>query len=273
MATKQRLGEILVENKLVSKQDVEQAVRIQVGSDKRLGHILVRMGTISADQLAITLAEQLEMEVYTISEEITPETRRILPRHLCKKYGVLPLKQNENNVLLMAMANPSDTEARNDIENYTGKVVEPVLMKYSDIDSSINKYIPLKLRDFFSPYYGTKIAQAGVVMSLCLILLLGGITYNYIYNTIYGTKSIAENSIIYKNHDLLVGVEKSGEINFFGRGAYAKGYYSVSFANPATFKSFILTRQGDLSNKQKDWLNRISQELPTTASNVITANN
>ncbi len=273
MATKQRLGEILIDNNLVSEQDIEQAVRIQVGSNKRLGQILVRMGVISADQLAETLAEQLGMNICKISDYITPEAKKILPRHLCKKYGVLPLKQDENNVLLLAMANPSDIEARNDIENYTGQVVDPVLMKSSDIDNSINKYVPLKIKDLFSPYYNAKIAQVGAAVSMCLVLLLGSITYGYIHKTIYGTKSVTESSTIYKNHDLLVGVENNGEIYFFGRGAYAKGYYSVSFANPLIFESFILTKQGDLSDKQRDWLSWISQQLPETSSQVVTINN
>ncbi len=273
MAARQRLGEILIDNKLVSEQDIKQAVRIQIGSNKRLGHILVRMGVISADQLAETLAEQLGMSICSISEHITPEAKNILPRHLCKKYGVLPLKQEENNVILLAMANPSDIEARNDIENYTGKVVDPVLMKYSDIDNSINKFVPLRMGDLFSNYYNTKIAKLGFAVSMCLILLLSGITYSYINKTTYGTKSLTKTSTIYKNHDLMVGIENNGEIYLFGRGAYARGYYSVSFANPLIFESFILTKQEDLSDKQKDWLSWIIQKVPDTAPQAITANN
>lgn len=111
-------------------------------------------------------------------------------------------------------------------------------------------------------------------MAVCLVLviLLGSFTYRYIRNATYGTKSVTAESTIYKNHDLMLGFDKNGKITLLGHGAFAKGYYSVSFNDPEVLRSFMKNRQADLSDKQKSWVDWVvaNHQLPQSRSLATT---
>lgn len=108
--------------------------------------------------------------------------------------------------------------------------------------------------------------KIGVSICLILILLVGNFTYKYIQTAKYGTLSVTSESTIYKNHDLMVGFDDSGKINLLGHGAFARGYYSVSFTNPEAFQAFLANRKSDLSDDQKSWLNWVLKEENFTNS-------
>lgn len=254
MASKQRLGELLVQQKIVSQDTVNDALRVQVGGNRRLGHILLRMGALSEDQLANTLSQQLEIQLTDVKAIFSPEVKKILPRYLCSKYGVLPLTLKENNIMLTAMADPSDNEAITDIEHYTGKVVEPCLARQSDINQAITKQIPYSIKDIFNPQANTRLTRVAATVALALVVVFGVATFNYINSARYGTVSHLANSTIYEHHDLMVGFDTSGKISLLGHGAYAKGYYSVSFDNMHSLTAFINSRKDEFSVKQSEWL-------------------
>jgi hypothetical protein len=254
MASKQRLGEILIKEKVVTEEILQQALRIQIGGNRRLGHILVAMKIISADKLAETLASQLDVPICDISSKYSQKVSGLVPRYLCRQYGVIPLAVEGNNVLQVAMADPCDVEAKNNLELYTDMVVEPLLARQSDIEREIPIRIPLGMKDFFSPQFSTNLTRAGVVVSLVLFLFLSAFTYQYIQQMTYGEKNIVDGTLTYKNHDLILEVDKKGELRFSGRSAFAKGYYSVTFSNREELKKFLERRRADFSEKQTDWL-------------------
>lgn len=272
MADKQRLGELLVEQRLVSRETIDQALRAQVGGTQRLGSILVRMKAISEDQLAETLSRHLDTPIITVGEHFSPTVRKMLPRYLCKQYGVIPLAEKDNNVLELAMANPADVEARNDLEHYTGKVILPTLARSSDISAEIPRRIPVGLADFFSPRASTRLTRIGVVGCLVLTVILGGMISRYISSERYGSVSVTGESTVYSNHDLVVGVERSGKIDLVGRGAYAKGYYAASFSDGQLLAGFVNSRQADFSAKQRQWLEWVmANKLPVATGQSLAA--
>jgi MshEN domain len=263
MVKKQRLGEILIQEGLVKQADIEQALRTQVGGNRRLGHILVRMKLISADQLVETLSSQLGLEICDFSNNTSSEASGMLPRYLCNKYSVLPLSLQGNNILEMAMADPCDEEAINNIEQYTGKVIQPLLARHSDIERAIPTRVPLSMKDFFSPQFNIALTRIGVAACLVMLLFLGGFTYRYVHETTYGTEEIADGSTVYKNHDLILEVDEKGGLKFSGRSAFAKGYYSVTFNSKQELSKFLERRQADFSEKQSGWLGwAVSKRLP-----------
>jgi hypothetical protein len=267
MAGKQLLGELLIHQNLVSQDAIDTALRVQVGGNRRLGHILVRMKAITADQLAETLAKQLDIPITDIDQKFTREVSRIIPRYLCRKFGVIPLKLKENNILEAAMANPSDEEAISDLEDYTGKVIEPCLARHSDIEREISRRIPLTAKDFFTPQANTWATRAVTAISLVLVLSLGIFTYNYVQKARYGTVTKTDTHVLFNNHDLIVGVEKDGKVSLLGHGAFSRGYYSVSFDNSEFLAAFVHGKTKDFSKKQREWLEwAISQ----TESDVLT---
>lgn len=260
METKKRLGELLVQQKIVSLEAVNDALRVQVGGNRRLGHILVRMGALTDDQLANTLSQQLGIPLTDVDKVFSAEVKHILPRYLCTKYGVLPLSFRENNILLTAMADPSDNEAITDIEHYTGKVVEPCLAKQSDITRGATQNIPYSIKDIFNPQVNTRLTRVVAMAALALVIVFGVTTYNYIQTARYGTISQLASSTLYEHHDLMVGFDTSGKISLLGRSAFAAGYYSVAFDNMDTLRAFIDSRKDDFSVKQNKWLEWVLNE-------------
>jgi hypothetical protein len=254
MAGKKRLGELLVEQGIVSKETVNDALRVQVGGNRRLGHILVQMGTVTDDQLADTLSEQLGIPLTDLDESFSSEVRKVLPRYLCTKYGVMPLALKNHKIMLTAMADPCDQEAITDVEHYTGKVVEPCLARQSDIARSIKRKIPYSLKDFLNPQRCTRISGAIAVSALVLVIFFGVMSYQYIQTAMNGTVLHLSDSTTYKHHNLTVDFDKSGKISFSGRSAFAPGYYSVAFKNTDRLRSFIKKRKDDFSVKQNSWL-------------------
>ena len=274
MATKIRLGELLVQQDIVSQEIINDALRVQVGGNRRLGHILIQMGALSDDQLANTLSQQLDIPLIDIDEVFTTNVKHLLPRYLCTKYSALPLALQTNNVMLTAMANPSDQEAIKDIEHYTGKVVEPCLARQSDVVRAIPKKVPYSIQDIFNPQNSIRLNRTIATIALALVVILGVSTYNYMQTAKYGTVSELDSSTLYEHHDLMVGFDNSGKITFLGHSAFSDGYYSVSFYDLHTLKAFIQSRKDDFSAEQAKWLKWVLiKEKSHDSSNSIIAKN
>lgn len=253
MAEKLRLGELLLQSQLITEEELKQALKMQVGGNRRLGRILVQMGVITPDELLEILSKQFDLPIIEPSEEYTQEAQTLLPRYLCNKYEVFPLGVIKEKILKVAMADPSDSEAITNIEHYTGKAVQPCLAKQDAIDKAIKKCIPLSFRDFFNPQSFTRWSWAASLVTLVLIVAVGLFTYRFYHLTKYGTVTHSTEATIYKNHDLMVGFDLSGNTTFLGRGAYANGYYSISFENPEALGLFLDHKKDDLSTKQYEW--------------------
>lgn len=254
MAEKLLLGEILKQQNLVSQSTIDTALRVQVSGNRRLGQILVKMKAITADQLAQTLSEQLDIPIIDVDEKFSPQVKKILPRFICQQYGVLPLAEKDCNILEVAMSNPSDTEAITDLERYTDKVVEPYLALDSTISKEIKRKIPLSSKDFFTPKNANITTRSIATVALALVCALGYFTYKNIEQTRYGTVSTTESHVLYENHDLILGVDKQGKVSLLGHGAFSKGYYSVSFDNMEVLQTFLRSKEKDFSKKQRQWL-------------------
>lgn len=274
MASKIRLGEFLVQENIVSKDTINDALRVQVSGNKRLGAILLRMGALSGDQLATILSQQLDIPLIDIDKEFSPNAQKTLPRYLCNKYGALPLANKKNNILLMAMTDPSDQEAITDIEHYTGKVVEPCLARETDINKAIPKKIPFSVKDVFNPQANTKLTRYMATAAFALVIILGVASYDYIHTANYGSVSHLKNSTIYEHHDLLVGFDKTGTISLLGHSAFSDGYYSASFNNIPTLMAFISSSKDDFSTEQTEWLDWVlKKESPKDSIKASVASN
>ena len=251
---KKRLGDILTDKGLASSEQIDEAVRIQVGGNRRLGYILLKMGVISDDQLMEVLSQQMDVPIISIDQEFSHEVKSVLPKYLCQKYTVLPVCKGNNNILNIAMIDPSDDTAIADIESYTGMVVKPMLARGKDISEAINRYIPFSTKDIFNPQVYGRFAKITTAIALILLFVIGWVSYRYILNEKYGTISATADTTTYKNHDLMLGVEESGKISLLGHGAYTKGFYSVNFPSADALKTFIEQKRENFSDKQAEWL-------------------
>ncbi|MEW6429108.1 MAG: hypothetical protein AB1568_13855 [Thermodesulfobacteriota bacterium] len=258
---KKRLGELLVARGLVTQDVIEAALRLQVGGNRRLGHILITMGVLGGDQLLEVLSEQLGMPIVDVAGEFSGAEKRTIPRYLCRKYGVLPLSREANNVLRLAMMNPMDDEAIADIERYSGCAVKPELARQSAIDAAISKYIPFSANDLFNPQVFGWAAKAMTAVALVLAIVIGGLALRYWHVERYGTVTRTQELVVFKNYDLMVEIESAGQIALRGRGAHAPGFYSVSFPAVTGLRQFLATKEEHFSEEERKWLDWVLRRV------------
>lgn len=253
MTTKKRLGQVLIDKGLVSPEQIEEALRIQVGGNRRIGYILTKMKLITSDQLQDVLSDQLDIPIIDIDQQFREDVKNILPRYLCRKYTVIPISMARNNVLNLAMMDPSDEDAIRDVEQFTGKVVRPLLANARKINVSIERHIPRSLSDFRNSPISFNFIKTAAGILILVLCLAGFFSYKYIQTEKYGTITRSGDVTTYKNHDLMVGVEKDS-ISLMGHAAYAQGFYKVSFNNAEDLKAFLTRKKESFSEKQYSWM-------------------
>lgn len=150
-----KLGEILVRENLINPQQLREALEYQRQSGGRLGSNLVKLGFISDDVITAVLSRQygvpsINLELFQIDEE----TINLISQEVALKYSVLPISK-VGSTLTMAMADPTNVFAMDDIKFMTGLNVEPVIASEASVQIAIGKY-----------YSGSKsIEVAGVGLS------------------------------------------------------------------------------------------------------------
>ncbi len=254
MAVKKRLGDLLVESKLLTEHDLNKALRLQVGGTRRLGYLLIKMGFISEDQLHAVLSRQMDLPIVSVREEFSPAVKKVLPKYLCNKYSVIPLAPGENNTLKVAMVDPSDDEAVRDIEQYTGKLVRPVLASKTDISSCIRSLIPWTMRDIFNSQVSTRLTAGIATFALVLILIIATQFYRERQYEQFGKVTSTAGLTVYENLELILGFDGQDKVSLLGHGAYSSGYYSVTFEDSRSLKRFVDSRKDDFSSRQLEWL-------------------
>ncbi|MEI8349090.1 MAG: GspE/PulE family protein [Candidatus Omnitrophota bacterium] len=135
-----RLGEILVDEKIITQEQLDEALKEHERTGDFLGQILIRRGFIGEGQLARTLSQQMGVPYLNLKEVPIDEalTRRV-PAKLVWHYKIMPIKL-DGNVLTVAISNPFDMWPLDDIEVNLGFRVERVLSTPSDITQAIKKY-------------------------------------------------------------------------------------------------------------------------------------
>ncbi len=139
LGQKRRLGDILIEKGLITEQDLNKALTIQNKSGEKLGEILLKMGTIKEEDLYSALAEIYNVPYVNLEDvAIDADTVRLVPEHICRRYKVIPLRMDGDRIVV-AMSNPVNIYALDDIRIITGKEVDPVLAPERQILQSLDK--------------------------------------------------------------------------------------------------------------------------------------
>ena len=133
-----RLGALLLEQGVISPEQLEAALEQQQSSHKRLGEVLVGMGHVSEDCIAAALSQQLHLDVKNI-EQCTPdpETMQLLSTEVIRQRHCLPLKKGEGT-LTVAMADPLDMSTIDALEATTHCQIDVVLTTASAIHRVID---------------------------------------------------------------------------------------------------------------------------------------
>jgi len=139
MSTTNRLGELLVREKLISLQQLRQAQEEQRKSGKNLGYALAKLGYISDGEITSFLSTQYRVPAVNLDEyEIDPDVTRLVSREVCDKHKIIPISKS-GSALVVAMADPTNLHAIDDIKFLTGFNVEPVVASDTGITDAIER--------------------------------------------------------------------------------------------------------------------------------------
>jgi type IV pilus assembly protein PilB len=140
MRRARKLGEILVEQGLLTREQLEQALFEQSRTDKQLGRILIDLGLVKETDLMAALATQVGFKFVDLSETgVDASAAALVPETVARRYHVVPIGYQDSK-LVVAMADPSNLFALDDIRTITGMDVHPVVATASDIEQVIRKY-------------------------------------------------------------------------------------------------------------------------------------
>jgi type IV pilus assembly protein PilB len=136
-----RLGDLLIEAKVITAQDLSDAIAEQRRTGDLLGATLVRMGLVREDALMRALQQQLGLTLVDLAERIPDEQALALIREdLARKYVALPLEIEGRSNLIVAMADPLNVAALEDLRFHSGMFIKPVLALGSSIQEAIERY-------------------------------------------------------------------------------------------------------------------------------------
>ena len=135
-----RLGEILLKESLITQEQLQKALEFQRSNGGKLGSCLTKMGFITDDDITGVLSRQYGVPSINLKfYEIDPNVIKLIPQDTALRYQVIPLSR-VGSVLTIAMTDPTNVFAMDDIKFMTGFNVEPVVASESAIGEAITRF-------------------------------------------------------------------------------------------------------------------------------------
>jgi type IV pilus assembly protein PilB len=135
-----KLGEILIKEKIISSEQLKQALEYQKTNGGRLGNSLVKLGFLSDDEVTAVLSRQYGVPSINLAYfEVDSNVIKLIPMETATKYQILPLSRVGSS-LTVAMVDPTNVFAMDDIKFMTGFNIEPVVASESAISEAIKKH-------------------------------------------------------------------------------------------------------------------------------------
>ena len=137
-----RLGDILVKQHVITEEQLKQALDLQKGTGKKIGEVMVDSGIITDDMIVNALHMQLGLKIVRLTGVVIPrEVRDLVNVSLLKKYECIPFELDayNANILHLAMADPMDMAAIDDISIVTNLQIEPYIASAKEIRAAIDR--------------------------------------------------------------------------------------------------------------------------------------
>src|SRR6516164_4962370 len=136
----ERLGEILLRENLITPEQLRKGLEYQIAQGGRLGTALVKLGFMTDDDLAMFLAQQYGLPAVNLAElDVDPNVVRVIPMETALRHQVLPVSRFGAS-LTVAVADPTNVFALDDIKFRTGLSVEPVVASEGAITEAIKRF-------------------------------------------------------------------------------------------------------------------------------------
>ena len=138
--SKQKIGELLKELKVVDDQQLALALEEQKQTKERLGSLLIKMGFLTPEDLDYLLARQFNVAFISLEQyRIDSEVVHLIPEKYCREHKVVAVQRN-NKLLTVAMANPHDIVVVNELSFITGMKIAPVISAEISIIKALDTY-------------------------------------------------------------------------------------------------------------------------------------
>jgi len=135
-----RLGELLLREKLISPEQLSKAIEAQKEGGGRLGYNLTTLGFVTEQELTRFLSTQYGIPTVDLTaEDIDPDIITLIPEEVSRKYHIMPISRT-GSTLVIAMADPSNIFAIDDIKFLTGYNVEPLVASDEAIKKAIDEH-------------------------------------------------------------------------------------------------------------------------------------
>ena len=137
---RKKFGEILREYDLVTQEQLDNALKIQRSSDKRIGEILVSINAMTHTQVAETLAVQLELQFIQLDRyQAKADAVKLIPRNIAERLKLIPLQIDDEGSLLIAMADPLDLPAQDEVKMLTNHNLRTAVSGSDDIARNLQR--------------------------------------------------------------------------------------------------------------------------------------
>jgi len=137
LSKKLRLGDALIQEGLINEEQLQQALALQKKSGKRLGAVLVEMHLVTEQDIVQILSKQLRIPFIDLSNYlIDPVIAKLVPEHIAKRHMLIPINK-VGNKLTVAMVDPLNIIAIDDIQLMTALMVKPVVATHTDINKAL----------------------------------------------------------------------------------------------------------------------------------------
>jgi type IV pilus assembly protein PilB len=134
-----KLGEILIRSELITEEQLQRALDFQRGEGGLLGEILVKLGYVNEHDIVQALTVQYGFPYIPLENyELKKEMSNVLPENVARQYGIVPVDMM-GSILTIAMSNPLNDRAIEDVEMITKKKVQVFISTVSAIYSALNK--------------------------------------------------------------------------------------------------------------------------------------
>src|SRR5436853_518314 len=135
-----RLGELLTKASLITQDQLKDALKIQKETGGKLGETLIKLGFVSEEDITECLSQQFGVPSINLAHfEIDAGVIKLIPADVARKYNILPVNKTGATITI-AMADPTNVFAMDDIKFMTGYNVEPVVASELGIKSAIDNY-------------------------------------------------------------------------------------------------------------------------------------
>src|SRR5437016_5288243 len=137
-----RIGELLLKEKRITADQLQQALTHQKAQGGKLGYNLIKLGLVKDEEITSLLSKQYGVPSINLSQfEIDPGVIKLIPADTAEKYQIIPLSR-AGATLTIAMTDPTNVFAMDDIKFMTGYNVEPVVASEAAVVEAIHKYYP-----------------------------------------------------------------------------------------------------------------------------------